>query len=51
MAAGIKAKAATDAAERAHPADKLRAEINALRAQEQAAERQASIQDRLALKR
>jgi hypothetical protein len=46
-AAEMKAKAAADAVERARPTDKLRAEINALRAEEQAAERQASAQDRL----
>ena len=47
----IKAKAAADAVERARPADKPQAEIKALRAEEQAAERQASIADRLALRR
>ena len=46
---GIRAKAAQDAVERARPADKLQAEIKALRAEEQAAESQASIHDRLAL--
>jgi hypothetical protein len=45
----IRAKAAADAVERARPADKLQAEIKALRAEEQAAESQASIHDRLAL--
>jgi hypothetical protein len=49
--ADIKAKAAAHAVERARPADKPRAEIKALRAEEQAAERQASIADRLALRR
>jgi len=43
-----KAKAADDAVERARPADKPRAEIKALRAEEEAAERQANIADRLA---
>jgi hypothetical protein len=47
----IKAKAAADAVERARPADKPQAEIKALRAEEQAAERHASIADRLALRR
>jgi hypothetical protein len=47
----IKAKAAADAVERARPADKPQAEIKALRAEEQAAERQAIIADRLALRR
>jgi hypothetical protein len=49
--ADIKAKAAADAVERARPADKPQAEIKALRAEEQAAERHASIADRLALRR
>jgi hypothetical protein len=49
--ADIKAKAAAHAVERARPADKPQAEIKALRAEEQAAERQASIADRLALRR
>jgi|SRR6516165_2866870 len=44
-------EAAADAVERARPADKPQAEIKALRAEEQAAERQASIADRLALRR
>jgi hypothetical protein len=44
----MKAKDAAAAVERARPADKPRAEIKALRAEEQAAERQASIADRLA---
>jgi len=44
-------KAAADAAERAHPADKAQAEIKALRAEEQAAERQSIIADTLALRR
>src|SRR5262245_23251803 len=47
----IKAKAAADAVKRARPADKLQAEIKALRAEEQAEERRASIADRLALRR
>jgi hypothetical protein len=47
----IKAKAAADAVERARPADKPQAEIKALRAEEEAAERHASIADRLALRR
>jgi hypothetical protein len=51
MVAGIKAKAAADAVERARPVDKPQAEIKALRAEEQAAERQAIIADRLALRR
>jgi len=51
MASDIKAKAAADAAERAHPADKAQAEIKALRAEEQAAERQSIIADTLALRR
>jgi hypothetical protein len=42
------AKAAADAVKRARPADKVQAEIKALRAEEQAAERQASILYRLA---
>lgn len=45
---GIKVKAAADAVKRARPADKAQAEIKALRAEEQAAERQARIEDRLA---
>ena len=49
--ADIKAKAAADAVERARPGDKPQAEIKALRAEEQAVERQASIADRLALRR
>ena len=44
-------EAAADAVERARPADKPQAEIKALRAEEQAAERQAIIADRLALRR
>jgi hypothetical protein len=44
----IKVKAAADAVKRARPADKAQAEIKALRAEEQAAERQARIEDRLA---
>jgi hypothetical protein len=47
----VKAKAAADAVKRARPADKPRAEIKALRAEEQAEERRASIADRLALRR
>jgi len=47
----IKAKAAADAVGRARPADKPQAEIKALRAEEQAAERQSSITERLALRR
>lgn len=49
-ASGIKAKAAADAVERARPVDKAQAEIKALRAKEEAAERQASVADRLALR-
>ena len=49
--ADIKAKAAADAVERARRVDKPQAEIKALRAEEQAAERQAIIADRLALRR
>jgi hypothetical protein len=45
--ADIKAKAAADAVERARPADRPQAEIKALRAEEQAAERHASIAERL----
>jgi hypothetical protein len=44
----MKAKAAADAVKRARPADKVQAEIKALRAEEEAAERQASILYRLA---
>jgi len=47
----VKAKAAAAAVERARPADKAQAEIKALRAEEQAEERRASIADRLALPR
>jgi len=47
----INAKAAADAEKRARPADKVQAEIKALRAEEKAAERQANIADRLAKRR
>jgi hypothetical protein len=47
----IRLKAAADAVKRARPADKLQAEINALRVEEQAADRLASIADRRALRR
>jgi hypothetical protein len=43
----MKAKAAASAVKRARPADKPQAEIKALRAEEDAAERKASIVDRL----
>jgi hypothetical protein len=43
----FKAKAAAAAAKRARPSDKVQAEINALRAEERAAERKARIADRL----
>jgi len=47
----INAKGAADAVKRARPPDKVQAEIKALRAEEQAAERQANIADRLAKRR
>jgi len=51
MVSDFKAKAAADAVKRARPADKPQVEIKTLRAEEEAAERHASIADRLALPR
>jgi hypothetical protein len=48
MVSDFKAKAAAAAVKRARPADKVQAEIKALRAEEQATERQADILYRLA---
>jgi hypothetical protein len=51
MVSDFKVKAAAAAVKRARPADKVQAEIKALRAEEQAAERQANIADRVARRR